>query len=159
MSASSPHSPLPPCATDAPAALRRAYHDMCGEDDMPAAIEMGKHHYAHACEDYNCNVALPCCDASIGSEWDGESVLGCDACAAGRYDGDGSPLTPCEDCGAGKYNPQNGSTSVAACLDCPAGRFTGGAAMQFLIGTLGDSSNVNPSSSSGDLSKPSNHRW
>ena len=45
--------------------MRRAYHDMCGENDMPAAIEMGKHHYAHACEASNCNVALPSYDGSV----------------------------------------------------------------------------------------------
>ena len=32
---------------------------------MPAAIEMGKHHYAHACEASNCNVALPSYDGSV----------------------------------------------------------------------------------------------
>jgi len=38
---------------------------MCGENDMPAEIEMGKHHFAHACEDSNCNVALPTYDGSV----------------------------------------------------------------------------------------------
>lgn len=65
MSASPLDIPLPPCATDAPVALRRAYHDMCGENDMPATIEMGKHAYAHACEDSNCNVATPDYDGSV----------------------------------------------------------------------------------------------
>ena len=32
---------------------------------MPEQIEMGKHHFAHACEDFNCNVALPTYDGSI----------------------------------------------------------------------------------------------
>ena len=72
MSASPLDIPLPPCATDAPVALRRAYHDMCGEDDMPAAIEMGKHAYAHACEDSNCNVVEPGYDGSVCPEESGE---------------------------------------------------------------------------------------
>ena len=38
---------------------------MCGENDMPATIEMGKHAYAHACEDSNCNVATPDYDGSV----------------------------------------------------------------------------------------------
>ena len=32
---------------------------------MPAEVEMGKYFYAHACEDYNCNVALPSYDGSV----------------------------------------------------------------------------------------------
>ena len=42
---------------------------MCGE--MPVVIEMAKHHYAHACEEHNCNVATPEYDGSVCPE--GES--------------------------------------------------------------------------------------
>ena len=43
----------------------RAFHDLCGENDMPAEIEMGKHHFAHACENRMCNVAAPDYDGSV----------------------------------------------------------------------------------------------
>ena len=38
---------------------------MCGENDMPAAIEMGKHHFAHACENSMCNIATADYDGSV----------------------------------------------------------------------------------------------
>ena len=41
---------------------------MCGENDMPTAVEMAKHNFAHACEDSNCNVATPDYDGSVCPE-------------------------------------------------------------------------------------------
>jgi hypothetical protein len=42
-----------------------SYHDLCEEDDVPQAIEMAKHNYAHACEDHMCNTSPEDYDATV----------------------------------------------------------------------------------------------
>ena len=62
---------------------------MCGE--MPVVIEMAKHHYAHACKDFNCNVVLPSYDGSVCPRrcWElGNAGASCDTVCSSCSDGD-----------------------------------------------------------------------
>jgi len=38
-----------------------------------------------------------CCDIGVGAWWNGDTLGGCEACAAGQYDDDASVLTACVD--------------------------------------------------------------
>ena len=74
-------------------------------------------------------------------------------CRAGSYNPNAGAngATACIACVAGKYNPTPGSANAGACADCPTGQYTPvKASFEHLIGTLGDRTNADPSSSSGD---------
>ena len=59
---------------------------------MPAEVEMGKYFYAHACKDFNCNVALPSYDGSVCPRhwnWElGNAGASCDTVCSSCSDGD-----------------------------------------------------------------------